>query len=165
MIGNWFKRKIQIASVKTATEDLERFLKSLRGTSDEEIGMLVVVATMIRVNLRKGGRLPDDYLRIPARGDGSAHAPLYLSRLIRTFQKIDQPTDASGAMVWLHTLRSLAFPELRVLGREMWGELQRGFPYVERSFSEFEAMTNSPVSAEVRKEARFLPSDLAPLIE
>ena len=164
-MGNWLKRKIQIASVKAATEDLERFLKSLRGASDEEIGMLVVVATMIRVNLRKKGRLHDEYLRIPTPGDGSGYAPLFLSRLIKTFQKNGQPTDASGAMVWLHTVRSLAFPELRVLGREMWGELHRGFPYVERSFSEIEAMTNSPVSDMVRIEAKFLPSDLAPLIE
>ena len=34
-------------------------------------------------------------------------------------------------MVWVHTLRALDRPELRSLGRSMWRELARGFPYVE----------------------------------
>ena len=45
MIRNWLKRKVQIASANAAQEDLERFIASLRGASDEELGMLIATAT------------------------------------------------------------------------------------------------------------------------
>lgn len=44
-------------------------------------------------------------------------------------------------MVWLHTFRSAARLELRSLGREMWKELERGFPYIEESAMLFWELT------------------------
>ena len=50
MIGNWFKRKIQISPANAAREDLECFIASLRGASDEDLGMLIANATTIRAS-------------------------------------------------------------------------------------------------------------------
>ena len=45
-------------------------------------------------------------------------------------------------MVWLHTMRAAARLELRPLGRDMWRELARGFPYVEESVEEWSMLTD-----------------------
>jgi hypothetical protein len=34
-------------------------------------------------------------------------------------------------MVWLHSIRSSETPEIRVRGREMWAELERGIPHAD----------------------------------
>lgn len=72
MIGNWLKRKIQIASVRGAREDLERFNASLRSATDGQIGMVVAIATVIRLRLTVSGRLPRNAFtgRVPGRGVG-----------------------------------------------------------------------------------------------
>jgi hypothetical protein len=82
--------------------------------------------------------------------------------MIREFQKIGQPSDAAGTMVWLHSMRALAFPELRELGRDMWNELQRGFPYVSDALSAIEALTGNPLPAGTGTACTFVPEALAP---
>jgi hypothetical protein len=162
MIGNWLKRKIQLASVRGAREDLERFNASLRGATDAEIGMVVGIATIIRLRLTISGRVPKDAFTLPTPGDGSAELQLYLSGMVREFQKIGQPSDAAGTMVWLHSMRALAFPEVRELGRHMWKELQRGFPYVADALSSIEALTGKQLPAGVYMPCKFVPEDLVP---
>jgi hypothetical protein len=162
MIGNWLKRKVQIASVRAAREDLDRFNASLRGATDREIGMVMAIATIIRLRLTTSGRLPRNAFALPTPGDGSAQLQLYLSGMVREFQKIGQPSDAAGAMVWLHSMRALGFPEVRELGRDMWKELQRGFPYVSDALSDIEALTGNQLAAGADTACTFVPEDLAP---
>ena len=40
---------------------------------------------------------------------------------IKELQKNSLEAQATGLMVWVHSLRSVSFPENRILGREMWG--------------------------------------------
>jgi hypothetical protein len=162
MIGNWLKRKIQIASVRAAREDLERFNASLRGATDGQIGMVVAIATIIRLRLTTAGRLSRGAFVLPMPGDGSAELQLYLSGMVRQFQKMGQPSDAAGTMVWLHSMRALGFPEVRELGRDMWKELQRGFPYVSDALSDIEALGGNQVPAGADTACTFVPEDLAP---
>lgn len=162
MIGNWFKRKIQISSANAAKEDLERFVASLRGASDEELGMLIATATTIRVRLMQSGSLPVHALALPTPGDGTARVQLHLANLVREFQKMGQPSDAAGAMIWLHSMRALAFPEVRHLGRQMWKELQRGFQNAPDALNDIEAITGKELPAESWVACNFIPEDLSP---
>jgi hypothetical protein len=47
-------------------------------------------------------------------------------------QSIQAQLYASGMSVWLHTLLSAAYPELRQYGLVLWNELQRGFELCKR---------------------------------
>ena len=47
-------------------------------------------------------------------------------------QSIQAQLYASGMSVWLHTLLSAAYPELRQYGLVLWNELQRGFKLCKR---------------------------------
>jgi hypothetical protein len=165
MIGNWIKRKIQLAAVKGGTEDLERFVTSLQGQSREELGMLVALATLLRINLRNEGHLPDEALGIgmPLGSGTEAQVQYKISQFVRLFQKEGQLTDAAGAMVWLHTLRAFSYPELRILGRKMWGELQRGFEYADDGLDQIKALTGRAIPVEARMIYAFVPPGMEAL--
>ena len=164
MLGRWLKRRIQLAGVRGGTEDLERFITSLRGQSDEELGMLVGLATLLRINFRAGGFLPDEAIGIgmPLAEGEQAQVQYKLSQLARAFQKEGQLTDAAGAMVWLHTLRAFGYPELRLLGRSMWKELRRGFAYAEEGLDQIEELTGKSIPREAKATYDFIPPGLEP---
>ena len=87
--------------------------------------------------------------------------PLRLIRLISEFHKKGQLSDATGCMVWLHSVRALQNPELRGLGRQMWAELLRGFGEVDDIADEMHTLLpDLPRNLEV--EACFVPKGLEP---
>ena len=51
-----------------------------------------------------------------------------MEKLIKQVQGQNQHTLAAGLMAWLHTLRAVSAPKLRLLTRGMWEEVARGFP-------------------------------------
>jgi hypothetical protein len=164
MFGSWLKRRAQLNSVRDATADLERFVLSLKGQSAAELGMLVAIAAVIRMDLRQEGRLPDEALGVgvPLPDDQQDAIQSYMSQLIREWQKMNQPTKAAGGMVWLHSLRAYRYPEVRLLGRQMWGELQRGFPTVFEAFDFLEKATQKPLPLGCLEASQFIPVGLEP---
>lgn len=159
----WVKSKIQKASTDAMKDDLQRFITSLHGASDDEIATILCVASVIRLNLAKSQILPPTSLdigRMDISIEGSM-VPLRLIRLIAEFQKNGQLSDATGCMVWLHSVRALQNPELRGLGRQMWAELLRGFGEVDDIADEMHTLLpNLPQNLEV--EACFVPKGLEP---
>ena len=162
MIGNWFRRKIWRASVKSAREDLESFVLSLRGASDQELGMVVAMATTIRLQLSQSGSLPEYALALPTPDDDASMIQFHLGRLVRQLQKMDKTAEAVGAMVWLHSMRALAFPEIRSLGRQMWKELQRGIPHAPDALDGLGTVIGKTLPEGARSSCDFIPIDLAP---
>jgi hypothetical protein len=163
MFSNWLKRRVEIASVRSATQDLERFVASLRGMSDLELATLVVIATAVRMSLRMNGQAPDEaygLTNFPPREQATVQ--LTVSTLVRKFQTTERPAYASGAMVWLHTLRAGSMPELSLLCRQMWGELSRGFPHVAEAIEDMVASTGNALPPEVAQESLFVPPGLEP---
>ena len=154
----WLKRKFD------GTQDLERFVTSLRGASADELGPLVAVATAVRITMRNAGHLPDAAL--DATGDlppdQQIEAQLKMTSLVRQLQKLGQPSDAAGAMVWMHSMRAGATPELRLLGRQMWAELSRGFAHAPEAIENIVALSPNPVPPELSREYRFIPPGLEP---
>ena len=162
MIGNWFKRRLRRAAVKAASEDLESFILCLKGLSDEELGMVVAGATVIRLQLGRSGSLPEYALALPSPDDDTAYIQLHLSRLVRELQKTNKTAEAAGVMVWRHSMRSLAYPEVRLLGRQLWKELQRGIPRAPEALEGLEAVTGWAVPDRAHSSYDFIPQDLAP---
>ncbi|WP_461521777.1 hypothetical protein [Porticoccus sp.] len=99
MIGNRIKKKVYNAGYKSGLEEIERFIISVKGQSDSEIGMLLALATLIRINLMKGGRLSLAVLNFEVSESEHSKAQMFVSNLVREFQRSEQKTDAVGAMV------------------------------------------------------------------
>jgi hypothetical protein len=164
LFGNWLRRRIELAGVQSGTQDLERFVASLHGMSDTELATLVVIATAVRVSLRMNGQAPDEaygLTNFPPKEQ--AIVQLFVSGLVKKFQTSGRQAYAAGAMVWLHTLRAGSTPELRLLGRRMWGELTRGFPHVSEAIEDMGTVTGDALPPEVASESNFIPPGLEPL--
>ena len=56
MIGRWLRRRVEIAGVKGAREDITRFADSLRGMPPIEIAQLRLLATAMRVAAEREGK-------------------------------------------------------------------------------------------------------------
>ena len=162
----WVQRKIGEWAVRRSEADLQRQVAAYRSMDDEDVALILVVATYARIGLKLHGVLSEEAL------DGSREREFEaawtvrpIGRLIKQAQRRGNPVAASGLMVWLHSLRALNAPELRDGGREMWAELSRGFPHVEVALSQTDEMfgfdtTNSdeiPLSS-----FRFVPVGLEP---
>lgn len=160
----WMKRKAELAIVNAATSDIERFIKGLRGASSDEVALIVAMATLLRLNLESFGRLPRYALdlRLPRDQYQADMAQLYLNKAVNEFQKMGQPSDATAAMVWLHSARALNIPEVRFLGREMWSELQRGFDEAAHAAVDVCGLVGREVPTDIEAEVRFVPGGLEP---
>lgn len=162
MIRKWMQKKVQKVILKSAQQEITRFVSSLRVIDDKDLGMLLGVATIIRMNLDEHGHVSGPVFNIESNTEAQAQAEEFLLDLIKTFQKKGQRTDAAGAMVWLHTLRAFTSPEITAIGREMWKELSRGFPYVEDSLKRIQELKGNSIPAEAYEEYRFIPPGLEP---
>ena len=71
------------------------------------------------------------------------HCIVKMSQLAKFSQKggLVGQINAAAVIVWVHTLRATMNPDLRKQTREMWGELSRGFPYIEYGAGLLEEMT------------------------
>lgn len=164
MIGRWIKKKIYDAGYKTGLEEIERFTLSIRGQTGEEIGMLLAIANLIRIELMNDDRLSMQVLNFESSESEHANAQMFVSNMVRVFQKENQKSDAAGTMVWLHSLRAQSYPELRIKGREMWAELSRGFEHVYDALNDIEAMTQKALPELSNEEIYFIPVGLEPRV-
>jgi len=51
----WLKRKLQLKAVELQRQDIQRFLALLKGMTDHKMGMVVAVATGIRLRMEEHG--------------------------------------------------------------------------------------------------------------
>jgi hypothetical protein len=114
--------------------DLETFVAGLTAMDDGEVGMVMAVATAMRNKFAP--ELRDGIVRDPA-GVNRRWPAMddEMALKISALQKRGMTSDACAGMVWLHTLRAVGDPALERLGRNMWGELRRGFPHVWTAFA------------------------------
>jgi hypothetical protein len=160
MFAKWLRSRFDLRAAAASAKDLERFVASLRGQSEAQIALLVAVAAAIRVRLRDAGHLPDDVFRVNAGSEyEQATVQRRLGRLVHKYQNGSEYVDAAGAMVWIHTLRALDTPELHVLGRQMWQQLERGFPHAADAVAKVEALTGRPPPPGTLAACEFMPTD------
>lgn len=163
----WAKKKLEVASANAMREDMSRFIAGLRGADNWEIASMLVVANALRLNLIKMGKIPEAALDFSISRDDETQmkcdlCSVALASAVNQFQKMGQPSDAFGAMVWLHSVRALNTPEIRSLGREMWGELIRGFPFVDEPLEEMKRLVGNRLAEDLQYELMFIPRGLEP---
>jgi hypothetical protein len=163
MLSEWLRQRFEHDASRSGRVALERFVASLRAQPENEIALVVVVAAAIRVRLRDAGHLPDDVLQASSSHEyEQATVQQRVARLVRKYQTNSEHIDAAGAMVWVHTLRSLTIPELRDLGRQMWQQLERGFPHTADALARIEAVTRRVSPPGTLPACCFIPRDLDP---
>jgi hypothetical protein len=135
----WLSNKINKWSSDKQREELASFVDNLRAMDAPEIGYVLAIATHIRHGMEGDGHNIMDPIVYTAQNPGFA---LFLSRMIIEAQKQGRTQEAAGLMIWLHTARAGIRLELRSFGREMWAQLERGFPYVQQA-----ALAGLPIAA------------------
>ncbi len=162
MLGTWFRNRIKKSGISQSRLEITRLLNHIEGVEDRDVGPLVAVTTIIRINLENMNLLPRGLFDVDRVNqlDPKAKAQFRLSALNVQFQRRDQNNDAVGASILLHTLRALAYPELRELGRDLWRELARGFDHAEPVFKIVEEAKGQPLDPRVREEYRTVPNGL-----
>lgn len=153
----WLSNKINAWSSGKQREELSGFIENLRAMDASEIGFVLAIATHIRHEMESDGHHIMDPIVYTVQNPGFA---LFLSRLIAEAQKQGRLPEAAALMIWLHTACAGIRLELRSLGRELWAQLERGFPFVQQA-----ALAGLPISAahpNVMGASQF-PAGLAPV--
>jgi hypothetical protein len=114
---------------KRQAKEAKEFANQLKSMDADEIGLVVAVAAHMRNQFKE---LYGVDLLFPAFAiEQDASLPIKFNSLIKDYQKQNKFSDAAAAMVWLHTLRSFNDSKVRNSVREVWRQLQRGFPHGE----------------------------------
>ena len=159
MLKDWFLGQVRPQALASSTKEVEKFVSALKSMGDKDLGSMLAIATVLRINFESHGVLAQDVF-----GDGALPSTevlggyqLEINRLSRQFRKMGLATDAAAAMVWSYTLRCLNVPELRPLGLEMWAELKRGFPHVEEALKKGEEEKGESFPRRVGSEWKMIP--------
>jgi len=129
----WLSNKVNKWASDKQKNELASFVGNLKTMDAAELGYALAIATHFRHGMEADGHEVMDPIVYTAKNPGFA---LYLSRMIASAQKAGRTQEAAGLMIWLHTMRAGIRLELRPLGREMWQELERGFPFVHKAVLE-----------------------------
>ena len=161
---DWIFGKIQTRALHVGAREVEKFVGGFKAMGNRDIGVILAVATVIRINLETHGVIAEGVFTdgpLPST-ETLGKYQLEINKLARQFRKMGLDSDSAGAMVWSYTLRCLNVPELRPLGNDLWAELKRGFPHVEGALKEGEAEKGKPFPEWVWAEWGMIPAGLDP---
>ena len=139
----YIKRVARNHFLSVMKEEIENYILSLQGMTDEELGWLIVHATHSRNKIYESEDV--DLLDPIVAVSQDRRLIIKINKLVRRNQEEKLLSDAAALMVWLHTLRAVSEPELRIFGKKMWGELKRGFPFVEKAFNEIQNLSSKNI--------------------
>ncbi|EBX2183591.1 hypothetical protein E1A40_08750 [Salmonella enterica subsp. enterica serovar Aba] len=152
----WLASRFDKWAGKKQAQEICDFISRLKAMDSEEIGLVVATATNARHVLEQEGHdlmNPTVYLALRPEFTFS------LSQTAIKFQKDGNYILAAALMVWIHTFRSGDRLELRQYGRDMWRELERGFPFVEDAALGYLQVTGIHLDY---SDAEAFPSGLTP---
>ncbi len=164
MIKDWLFGKVKSRALVVGGREVEKFIDSLQAMEDRDVGTVLAIAAVIRINFETYAIIPDDLFfenTLPS-VEVMGLCQIKINKVARKFTRMGRPVDYMGAMVWSYSLRCLNVPELRPLGRRMWSELKRGFPHVEETLKEGEAEKGEPFPGRVWEEWKAIPVGLEP---
>jgi hypothetical protein len=123
-------------SVATQEREMRDWITKLNALDASEVGSIVAVAMHYRNILLRDTKLDLLFPFVAITTD-----PMIGMKINNSIQELQSEklfSMASSAMVWLFTIRAAQAPELRMLGRQLWGELHRGFTSVPDSAAALE---------------------------
>lgn len=114
-------------------QDIKQFIQSIQGMDNEEIAYLILYATSARNMTFE--KLGINYLDPIIELEKNPYEVLQIGNTIKQYQKDKQSAAASSLMVWLFTFRSVSQPEMRIYGKQLWRELNRGIVHINENMS------------------------------
>lgn len=129
-VGQKTTERFNVWAKDTQKKELTEFVDALSAMDADELGLPVAFAADFRIKLFATGVDLGDPLSVNSK---FPELTSQLSREVLSLQRQERTVEAAPLIIWVHSLRALSRPELRKLGRKMWGELQRGFRYVDQA--------------------------------
>ena len=153
--ANYYRKRALNSSRKAILD----YIQGLKQMSDEDLGVILAVSTVIRVNMEEHGYLPKDlYSELTLKTPNELGSyQMTLNKLVRDFNKTRQHTDAVGTLLISYSLRCLSVQALWGLGRDMWVEMQRGMPHGEMALKQGEEEKGEPFLKRVWQEWQIIP--------
>jgi len=125
---SWSKAKKHQVVIDSATNEIEMFIRSIKGSSSREKGALLFAAQKLRTELESSGCFQQEILNNPY----SIDALSINLELRKTLTEYANNAMNSGdiltyncLILWIFTLRAIAIPEIRLQGRELWEILSK----------------------------------------
>ena len=163
MFGKLFKNKLGNFSQEQHRKELLPFLEKLTEGDDDDIGMIVAIGTILRMQISQKNPLLQEVLDSGYNASRTklAEIMLNLSSLAKDLQKDGRTRDAVGVAIWLHTLRCFAHPEFIDYGKNIWSEMKRGFDYVGIALDNLEAAIGNSIPNKqlIIEHAKYIPRD------
>lgn len=164
MLKDWFGQKLQDRAVSSGGKEVQRFIEGLRRTPDRDLGVIVGIAAVVRINMENHEIIPVRVFHkdeLPSTRDIGL-MQMRINHVAKQFLRAKQFADATAAMIWSYSLRCLNVPELRPLGAEMWSVLKQGFDHVEEALDEGEERLGKKFDDRVWEEWSMIPVGLEP---
>jgi hypothetical protein len=122
MLKRWLDGKFS----KIQAEEALKFLQMLKGANSEVVAEVAAKAMLTAAIFKE--QTGYNLYEVAFWVDGFPSAAAKLGAEVKQFQREGRPEHAVGFMVWLHTTRAAAFPELKAVARQIWDELERAEP-------------------------------------
>jgi hypothetical protein len=123
----WLANKVLKWSAQRQEAELREFLAKVSAADSSELGLTILLTTVCRHMIKRNNGL--DFLHPAVVVMEDRHICWRLAKEAQACQATKDFPQAAAIMIWLHTLRSVMHLQLRPLGRELWAELSRGFPF------------------------------------
>jgi hypothetical protein len=163
MFGKMFKNKIKNLSQEQHRKELQPFIEKLTLGDDDDIGMLVAIGTILRMQISQKDPILQEVLDsgYSAPHDKLSKIMLNLSSLVKDLEKEGRTRDGVGVAIWLHTLRCYAHPEFIDYGKKIWAEMRRGFDYVDVALDNLEVALGNPIpnKQQIIENGKYIPHD------
>jgi hypothetical protein len=114
--------------IKIMEQEIKQYIQSIQGMDNGDIACVILHATMAR-NVT-GRNLGVNFLDPIIELENNVSITLKIGDMIKASQRDKQYVVAASFMVWLHTFRSISQPEMRIYGKQLWKELNRGIMYI-----------------------------------
>lgn len=126
---NWFARKFQSWAVGVQEREAREYLTKLSVMDSDEIAGVVVMVAEFRREFIKRNNI--DLIDPASAVQLKPNLAIEIGSVIKDLQRNNASFFAAGVMVWLHSVRAQHSLEVRAVVRQIWGELERGFPFAE----------------------------------
>ncbi len=125
---NWLKRKATAQITASHAAEVDDWTRKLRSLDSSSIGAIVAIASNVRNEWLQEKNM--DLLLPHLVIHQDPYIALMLGSKIKALQRANNQSAASGYFPWLFTVRACFDLDLLPNTRELWRQLQRGFPHV-----------------------------------
>ncbi len=136
MLSTPIRQKAKDFVSERMKKEIKDYIVLLKSADDEEVGLALVLTSNYAQKYLKDTGI--DLYEPAVAVQLNPYITFEFSTKIEKYQSEGDNISAAPLLAWGHTLRAITNHQVRDLGREMWGELQRGLPYIDEKIEAVE---------------------------